>query len=169
MSRLAHHPASLPAERLLAECDVERLRRTGPGGQHRNKVETAIRLIHRPTGTVAQASERRSQSANHAQAVRRLRIRLALEVRMPPPPGPSKTWRAHQIGERVSVNCRHADFPALLAEALDVAHAADWDLAAAASSLGCTLSQLLKLLRMEPSALRQVNHHRTAHRKPPYR
>ena len=36
---------------LLAECRVEARRDSGPGGQHRNKVESAIRLVHEPTCT----------------------------------------------------------------------------------------------------------------------
>ena len=36
------HPAALPFDALLKECEVRRLRRSGPGGQHRNKVETAV-------------------------------------------------------------------------------------------------------------------------------
>src|SRR5271157_5354132 len=75
------HPAAASAEQLLAECEVRRLRRSGPGGQHRNKVETAISLHHLPTGVHAEASERRSQAQNRSQALFRLRVNLALEVR----------------------------------------------------------------------------------------
>jgi hypothetical protein len=77
----AVHPAALPIERLLADCRVERLRRSGPGGQHRNKVETAVRLLHVPTGVTGEASERRSQEENRRMAVARLRVNLALECR----------------------------------------------------------------------------------------
>ena len=56
-------------------------RRSGPGGQHRNKVSTAVVITHRPTGVRAEANERRSQAENHREAVRRLRVRLAVEVR----------------------------------------------------------------------------------------
>ena len=48
------HPASLDDDRLLAECDQSFLRRSGPGGQNRNKVETAVVLRHRPTGLIAE-------------------------------------------------------------------------------------------------------------------
>ena len=67
------HPAAVPAVDLLKDCAVERTRRSGPGGQHRNKVETAIVLTHRPTGIQAEASERRSQPENLAVATFRLR------------------------------------------------------------------------------------------------
>ncbi len=168
MSDPAPHPATLPAEMLLADCDVERLRRSGPGGQHRNKVETAIRLTHRPTGITAMATERRSQAANLAQALRRLRINLALGFRASAQRAPSLTWTSRCRGGRVHISSKHEDFPALLAEALDALQAAEWNLSAAAGTLGCTQSQLLKLLKREPRALSDVNRHRTAEGRKPY-
>src|SRR5262245_20968503 len=76
--------------RLLAECDVHAHRVGGPGGQHRNKTETAIRLVHRPSEFVVTAGETRSQHANRAAALRRLREMIAVRVRVPP--GSSSAW-----------------------------------------------------------------------------
>src|SRR5262249_15351793 len=70
----AIHPAALPVEELLADCDVRRTRRSGPGGQRRNKVETAVTIVHRPTTISAEASERRSQAENCTLALFRLRL-----------------------------------------------------------------------------------------------
>jgi hypothetical protein len=153
------HPASQTPEQLRQECEVVRTRRSGPGGQHRNKVETAIVLTHRPTGVAAQASERRSQAENLAAALARLRLNLALETRTPVAPGytPSELWHSRCRGGRIVVNPAHADFPALLAEALDVLAARDMDVKAAAEALGCTPSQLTKFLKDEPRALALVN------------
>ena len=47
-------------------------RSSGPGGQHVNKVETAIRLVHTLSGLVAQASEHRSREMNRRLAYERL-------------------------------------------------------------------------------------------------
>jgi len=63
-------------EALERECDMEFLRGSGPGGQHRNKVETGVRLRHLPTGIVVTAMERRSQARNRKLALERLRDRL---------------------------------------------------------------------------------------------
>jgi protein subunit release factor B len=75
-------------EEILADCDVETLKGSGPGGQHRNKTESAVRLFHRPTGLKAQAGERRSQGQNMGVAVERLRA--LLQVFYAPPPKPRR-------------------------------------------------------------------------------
>lgn len=84
-------------ETLLSACDVEPFRGSGPGGQHRNKTETGVRLLHRPTGIVVQASERRSRPQNMGVALERLRERLAA-LRAPPPPPrrPTRPTRGSQ-------------------------------------------------------------------------
>lgn len=61
---------------LLAECDVDTFRSGGPGGQHANKVESAVRLTHRPTGLVVTSQRERSQHRNKQHALGELRRRL---------------------------------------------------------------------------------------------
>jgi len=55
-----------------SELRFETMRASGPGGQHVNKTESAVRVIHLPTGLVAAASEERSQHANRKLALARL-------------------------------------------------------------------------------------------------
>jgi hypothetical protein len=154
------HPAALDLDQLLRDCDARRLRRSGPGGQHRNKVETAVVLTHRPTGIAAEANERRSPVENRRVALRRLRLKLALAVRSAADPAslaPSDLWRTRSRGGRLRVNPAHDDFPALLAEALDALAAADFDAPRAAAALEVSTSQLIGLLRREPAALTLLN------------
>ena len=156
------HPAALAPEQLWGECEVQRLRRSGPGGQHRNKVETAIRLRHAATGVEGQASERRSQAQNAAVALFRLRVNLALELRRPicEPSQASPLWQSRSAAG-LKVSAANADFPALLAEVLDTLAALGADPKRSAARLDCTSSQLIRLLKIEPRALLLVNRWRS--------
>ncbi len=153
------HPAALPVDSLLADCDIRRTRRSGPGGQHRNKVETAVIIEHRPTQLSAEANERRSQAENREAAIFRLRLRLAIDLRLAVADDyePSALWNSRCRQGKVAVNPRHYDFPALLAEALDVIATSQYDIKSAAATLGCTPSQLTKFLQLEPRAMATMN------------
>lgn len=155
------HPAAMDEQALLQQCSMRRQRRSGPGGQHRNKVETAVVLTHEPTGVQAEATERRSQAENRKVAARRLRIRLAVEVRSDVgDDNPSSLWQSRVAGGRIAVNPNHTDFPAMLAEALDSLARADWDISQAAAGLRCTGSQLVKLIKLEPRAFTLLSQQR---------
>jgi ribosome-associated protein len=68
---------SLDDEHLLRQCDEAFFVASGPGGQHRNKTSSGVRLTHRPSGLTITATERRSQLMNRGAALERLRERLA--------------------------------------------------------------------------------------------
>ena len=71
----------LSDEQLLAQCEVDTYRASGPGGQKRNKTSSAVRLRHPPTGLIVIAEESRSQHENRARALRRMRQALYLKLR----------------------------------------------------------------------------------------
>ncbi|GAC1365095.1 MAG: hypothetical protein NVS2B12_32400 [Ktedonobacteraceae bacterium] len=72
-------------ESLERDCDLEFFIGSGPGGQHRNKVESGVRLTHRPSGLVVTATERRSQHANRDVAFERMAERLQERQRVRTP------------------------------------------------------------------------------------
>jgi ribosome-associated protein len=71
---------------LLAQCDVETFRAGGPGGQHQNVTDSAVRLRHRPSGVTVTCRAQRSQYLNKMDALRRLRLKLRRLNEPPPPP-----------------------------------------------------------------------------------
>ncbi len=187
------HRAGWVDDKLLVECQIRHTRSRGPGGQHRNKVQTGVEIRHTPTGLVATASERREQSRNHVMALFRLRVTLAVELRCPADPlaEPSELWRSrvkarpsagpknvqrevtrelssflahppspqHATGI-VKVNVDHHDYPTLLAEAMDIVHACNYQTTPASTWLGVSPSQLIKFLATEPRALAKINEQR---------
>lgn len=172
------HPAALDEEALLAQCRLGKGRSRGPGGQHRNKVETLVTIMHEPTGIEAHAGERRSVADNKRVALKRLRLHLAVQHRCGVPIGEigSALWRSRLrppaqsgAGGRIVCNPDHRDYPSLLAEALDTIADAGWDLSAAALRLNVSMSQLLKLLKDHPPALVWVNAERAGSGKHPLR
>jgi|SRR5437868_13738067 len=81
-------------EDLLRECEVETFRSGGPGGQHVNKVETAVRLRHLPTGVVVTCREQRSQYRNKVTCLAKLRAEVARRSRRPAKRIPTRRTRA---------------------------------------------------------------------------
>lgn len=70
---------------LLEECDISTFRSGGRGGQHVNKVETAVRLLHRPTGIVVTCRKERSQYLNKMNCLKNLRAKIEkLNKKLPP-------------------------------------------------------------------------------------
>lgn len=161
-----------PLEEFEKDCRLETLRRSGPGGQNRNKVETGVRIYHLPTGLVGEATERRYQGENRKQAVFRLRMELALRVRAPIEisfngeggvvgVNSSLMWFTRRGNDsRILISKDSVDYPTLVADFFDVYAAVQEDLPTAARLLQTTPSQIVRFLGKIPSALNLLNEQR---------
>jgi hypothetical protein len=94
---------------------------------------------------------------NRAAALFRLRLLLALQVRRPAGSEASPLWRSRCGGRKIRINPEHSDFPALLAEALDILTECQADHRAAAGVLSVSATQLVRLLKEDPRALAWLN------------
>ena len=137
---------------LLAECEVQIYKSSGPGGQHRNKVSTAVRLQHRPTGFVVTGTERRSQHENKANALKRLREAIAVGIRRAPPEEITWPESVEIHASRLKVNAKNPGYWQVLALALDELAAGDGQVAKAAARMGVTTSSLTRFLADHPRA-----------------
>ncbi|MEM7782400.1 MAG: peptide chain release factor-like protein [Planctomycetota bacterium] len=156
------HPSELEIEVLLKQCEIKRTRGQGPGGQHRNKVETGIVIKDLKSGIAGRAGETRSQDTNQKRSIDRLRINLALAIRTDRKieEFPSERWKSRISGNRITVSPKNFDFAWMLAESLDVAKIFEFDLTQVALRLGVSKSQLIKFWKLS-NAFQLINHERT--------
>jgi protein subunit release factor B len=87
-------------EALERESEVTFFIASGPGGQHRNRNATGVRLVHRPSGIVVTATERRSQAANLDVAYARLARRLEAASAVEAPRVPTRPSRSARVERR---------------------------------------------------------------------
>ena len=93
---LARAALRLDDRTLEAACEIQFFIAGGPGGQHRNKTASAVRLTHVPTGITVGASERRSQAQNRTAALMRLRRQLITLSFVPRVRKPTQVSRAQR-------------------------------------------------------------------------
>ena len=162
------HPTQLACSELWKQCRIETTRRGGPGGQHRNKVETAVIVTHLPTQISAEANERRSRAENKEVAFQRLRVRLACDFidHSIAASSPSSLWLSRIKNTRIIVSPNHDDFAALVAECCAVLHSVQYDMKQAAARLETSPSQLVKLFGLNQATWNSLNRLRSQYGLP---
>lgn len=165
------HPAVLPLEQLLTQCRMSQLRRSGPGGQHRNKVSTAVHWIHEPTGISAEANESRDQSRNRRQALARLRLRLAIRLRTAGSQTQTAeiemTCRQRWSGRGLKIATTNDDFQAVLALVLDDLYRSGGQPSLVGPLWQSSTTAVVSFVASEPAALQEVNRWREHHGRRP--
>ena len=144
-------------EHLLRECVQDFHKASGNGGQKVNKTSSAVRLIHTPSGVSVSESGDRSQVRNRSNALKKLRLRIAMTVRCKidedcPVADPFYVPSVHNI---------HAYAPWL---AVLVDHLAfdGWDVRRTAERYGISSSRLIKIIFRDSDLWQELNRKRAA-------
>ena len=130
----------LPETEFVRFCMLDFFKSSGAGGQHRNKTSSAVRVTHIETGLSAEDCTERSQHRNRTNAVKKLKMLIALNIRITPALKP----------QRMECSVNAEDYPLFAAQLFDVLHSCGFDHKAAAEICGTTQSQLLKKLARDP-------------------
>lgn len=152
---------NLSDDQLLAQCEVDTYRASGPGGQKRNKTSSAVRLRHPPSGLIVIAEESRSQHENKAKALQRMRKAFFLEIRDSVAIESIKddpVWRPMLNGQgRIDIGRRDGRFWPAAGIMLDVLSAVEARVSDAAEALGISTGNLIDFLQMDAKLWQQAN------------
>ena len=176
-SLITHHLSrstwtGLTDDRLLAQCEVDTYRASGPGGQKRNKTSSAVRLRHPPSGLIVIAEESRSQHENKAKALKRLRRALYLELREPVLDDAMQHpdySAARDPDGRLHLGVKDARFWPAVGVVLDALAAVEARVADAAKILGISTANLVDFLLTDPKVWQAANQLRSRFGQKPLR
>lgn len=156
---------------LLAACELDTYRASGPGGQKRNKTSSAVRIRHLPSGLIVISEESRSQHENRVWALRRLRKALWLELRLVVPEDrrtPEAIARhpayvaARSRDGRLDVGPRNPLFWPVAGLVLDLLTDLNGRVSEAAAALSISTGNLIRFLDGDPKVWQVANRIRAA-------
>jgi len=165
---------ALDDDALMRQCDLHTYKSSGPGGQHRNKVSSAVRVRHRPTEISGHGDDSRSQHENKVLAVRRLRMNIACQRRRGVdteagiPAYVAECMFVARGGDaagkkRLEIGVKDHRFWHVAACVLDVVDAFEGQLSSASAFLGITTGNLSDLLGSERHLLTAAQEIRKRH------
>lgn len=165
---------ALPPESFLKLCERTNFQASGPGGQKRNRVLSAVRLEHPPTGLRAEGKARREVALNQKDALQKLRLLLALEAAALVADQPARdpaTLRAQLPAAwpafRAKMNPDHPEYPNASFLALASLAITEGELARAAEQLGVSTSALVRFLKLSGPTLQRARDLRGRFQRPP--
>jgi hypothetical protein len=168
----------LTEDQLLAQCEVDTYRASGPGGQKRNKTSSAVRLRHPPTGLIVIAEESRSQYENKAKALKRmwqalflhLRDNLTENARTPEALALHPDFAtARGRDGRLQMSAKNPLFWPAVGVVLDVLTVCGSRVGDAAALLGISTGNLIDFLQTDPKVWQEANRIRTTFAQKPLR
>jgi hypothetical protein len=141
---------ALSDERLLGSCHEDFYRASGPGGQKRNKTESAVRLRHQETGLIVVATESRSRQENRERALRRMREAIAFRLRLPVSESDLPPILMQAVAQGLRVSKRHESFLMTSALLLDRVDHDQGKVSMTADQLSVATSSLVRFLKTTP-------------------
>lgn len=141
---MSHPLLFLEPDRLLSRCKIEKIQSSGPGGQKRNRVYSAVRLSLEMDGKKYQgvSSEERSVQKNQEKALQNLRLELALQI---PREKPEEGMDPARF--RIQSSLNHFDFPITVFIFLCILDENKGDMEATALKLGVSKTALTRFLK----------------------
>ena len=133
-------------EEFFKECSHDWFQASGPGGQKRNRKYSGVRIHHKPTGLTAEEVQSRSQNDNKHNAIRKLKIKLAVETE-----GPEIDLIRHDVSSG------NSEYPLFAAKIFDTLKQYNYSMSEAADDLKMTTSHLIKILAKDEYLWREVN------------
>ena len=153
------HFLYLTDQELMEHCVLDRFRASGPGGQKKNKTDSAVRIRHIGSGLIGLSSESRSQHVNKTYALRRLRLKIALVLRDNDQNDHIELKKfIQQTGTKTfTLNIRDPRYPIIVASLFDELSVNNWKISVTAKKIGITSSTLNKFLRSNPEVWRALH------------
>ena len=160
----------LSDDELFAQCEFDRYRASGPGGQKRNKTDSAVRLRHLPTKLIVTAADSRSQHLNRRRALERLREALAYEFRQGIDPDAIPTFLMEQkLAGKLLQQPRNPIFLMTASWVLELLDSHHGRLAETASAIGISTAPLVKFFETTPGLWQAAARIRQRHHQRPIR
>ena len=133
-------------------CTLDFFKSSGAGGQHRNKTSSAVRVTHKETGLSAEDCTERSQHRNRSNAVQKLKLLIALNIRQ----------SSGNDLPRMECSLSAPDYPLFVAQVFDILEACGYDHKNSAARCGISSSAFLKKLFRDPTVWQEFSRRREA-------